>query len=170
MYPEEPSNRNQKAIASALIVLTVVLVAVVVTIMNKKEAPSDQVAQTTKPETTSATTGTDSTTSTASNNGSTYKDGIYTATDGYTSPGGRETITVTVTLKDGTVTNSTVRQEANNDDSAEYQAAFRGGYKPLVTGKKIDAIQLSRVSGSSLTSRGFNAALEQIKTQASSQS
>ena len=50
----------------------------------------------------------------------------------------------------------------------EYQDDFVGGYKSQVVGKSIAEIQLGKVSGSSLTSRGFNEALDQIRNQAKS--
>lgn len=178
MYPEQQGNKNQKAIAAAMVVLAVIIIAVVVTVMNKKSAPSDQATNTTVNTTTTAdksTTGPPTDTSTAtsdntntSSSNSTYKDGTYSATGSYQSPGGGEKITVSITLKDDTVTASTVSQKANNPDGEEYQSEFARNYKSQVVGKKLSAIKLSRVSGSSLTSQGFNAALEQIRTKAQS--
>ena len=43
---------------------------------------------------------------------------------------------------------------------------FIDGYKSLVVGKDISSISLNRVSGSSLTSQGFNSAIQKIKSQA----
>jgi uncharacterized protein with FMN-binding domain len=97
-----------------------------------------------------------------------YKDGAYSATGSYNSPGGIEKVSVKLTLKDGVVADSTVTTTGNNPTGREYQAMFVSGYKSLVIGKNIDQIHLSRVSGSSLTSAGFNNALTQIKSQAKS--
>jgi uncharacterized protein with FMN-binding domain len=102
------------------------------------------------------------------NTASAYKDGNYTATGAYDTPDGTETITVSVTLGGGTVKAASVSQQASSRDSREYQDAFASGYKTYVVGKDITTIQLSRVSGSSLTPQGFNDALEQIKTKAQS--
>jgi hypothetical protein len=41
-------------------------------------------------------------------------------------------------------------------------------YKQYVVGKKIDEVQLTKVSGSSLTPQGFNDALAKIKAEAKS--
>lgn len=96
----------------------------------------------------------------------TYKDGVYTAVGRYRSPEGAESIGVSITLKDGIVVDSTVTSNATDGKSIRYQGFFIGGYKALVVGKSLDAIKLTKVSGSSLTPGGFNNALEQIKVQA----
>jgi uncharacterized protein with FMN-binding domain len=97
---------------------------------------------------------------------STYKDGTYKATGTYRSPGGTEKLGVTITIKGDTVTDSAVTNGATEPTGREYQTEFIAAYKSFVTGKAIDDISLSRVSGSSLTSGGFNDALSQIKSQA----
>lgn len=168
MIPEQTDNKNQKLIASFIVILAVVLVAVGVSMFAKKQdAPSASTTNTQKSGT-SAADGTSANASTPTTSNTAYKDGTYTAEDSYTSPGGTEVISVSVTVKDGVVTDTNVEQEANNHESAEYQSAFKQGYKTYVVGKALDAIQLSHVSGSSLTSRGFNNALQQIKNQAQS--
>lgn len=95
-----------------------------------------------------------------------YKDGTYSADGNYQSPGGNETIKVTLVLKDGIVTSATVVGTATEGGSKFYQDKFIGGFKQYVVGKSIDAINVTKVSGSSLTPIGFNAALAKIKTQA----
>lgn len=95
-----------------------------------------------------------------------YKDGTYTASSSYAVPEGSEQITVTLTITNDIVVDATVVNDASRGDSRKYQSRFQSGYKAQVVGKNIDDIQLSRVSGSSLTPRGFNAALTKIKTQA----
>lgn len=95
-----------------------------------------------------------------------YKDGSYTAVGSYTSPAGGETVTLQVTLKDGIVIDSKVTPHATNAISVKMQTAFVSGFKQFVVGKKIAGIELSKVSGSSLTPKGFNDALAKIKVQA----
>lgn len=129
--------------------------------LNKKSSSADTTASSQTPNT-STSADTPSTTTTSA----TYKDGTYTATGSYSSPGGTEKIGVTVTLKDGVVTSSSLDTSKATGDAAEYQDQFASGYKKLVIGKNIDSISLSRVSGSSLTSNGFNDALDAIKQQA----
>jgi len=95
-----------------------------------------------------------------------YKDGTYSATGSYNSPGGVQEVDVSLTLKDGVVTSSTVKSGATDREAAEYQGEFIAGYKSFVTGKSISDLSLSKVSGSSLTPLGFNHAVEQIKDEA----
>lgn len=97
---------------------------------------------------------------------SSYKDGNYSATGSYNSPGGTNTVTVSLTLKGGIVTDSTVTGSATRGDSSEYQAMFIDNYKSQVTGRSIDSLSLTKVSGSSLTPQGFNDAVEKIKAEA----
>ena len=97
-----------------------------------------------------------------------YKDGIYTAIGTYEAPPGEEKIGVTVTLKDGLITNSSLEKLGKAETSKKMQANFESGYKVLVTGKDIDSIDLGVVAGSSLTPNGFENALDQIKKKAQS--
>lgn len=95
-----------------------------------------------------------------------YADGTYTATGDYTTPGGGESVTVTVTLEDGTVTAVDVEGSATGGDSARYQGEFIDGIADEVVGVDIDDLNVSRVGGSSLTSGGFNRAIETILSEA----
>lgn len=102
---------------------------------------------------------------------SAYNAGTYNAEGNYTSPGGEESVDVTLTIDgSGTVTEANVVSNAVNPTSKMMQANFISGYKAEVVGKSIDEISLDKVSGSSLTPKGFNEALEEIKTQASNNS
>lgn len=95
-----------------------------------------------------------------------YADGTYNATSEYGTPESIESIGLTVTIKNGVVTDSSVALSGSEGRSRRYQSAFADGYKQFVIGKDISTLSLSRVSGASLTSMGFNAALAQIKSQA----
>ncbi|WP_336628922.1 MULTISPECIES: hypothetical protein [unclassified Microbacterium] len=53
-------------------------------------------------------------------------------------------------------------------ETEHYQSQFIGGISAQVVGKKLDEISVSRVSGSSLTSKGFTQALATIRTEAKS--
>ncbi len=101
-------------------------------------------------------------------NEQTYKDGTYSATGNYVSPGGAEELSVQITLKDGIITAAEVDSKAFRPNSVKFQGMFVSGYKPLVVGKNIDEVQLTKVSGSSLAPGGFNEALNEIKQQARS--
>ena len=98
---------------------------------------------------------------------SSFKDGIYSTTGNYVSPAGPETIDVTLTVEGEIVTAASVKTNATNPVSTKMQAAFIDGYSPLVVGKKLSELSLSKVSGASLTTNGFNEALVEIRTQAS---
>ncbi|MDB5188477.1 MAG: calcium-binding protein [Candidatus Nomurabacteria bacterium] len=124
-------------------------------------APVTAVPQTTTPTTTPV--GNPSTTPVAA---SAYKDGTYTATGSYMSPGGLDQLGVTVTLKADKITAVSLKEGANDGTSAHYQQIFAGAYTPYVVGKDISILKLDKVSGSSLTGRGFNDAITQIKAQA----
>jgi hypothetical protein len=95
-----------------------------------------------------------------------YNNGTYTATGTYTSPGGQEALNVTLTINSNLVIDSTVTTGANDSTSASYQNLFIASYKNQVIGKNLNDIKLSTVAGSSLTSQGFNDAVNQIEQQA----
>lgn len=98
--------------------------------------------------------------------GSTYQDGSYTATGTYTSPGGTEEVTVTLTLADDTITAATAEGGATKPPSSQYQGEFVDNFAALIIGKDVADVSLDKVAGSSLTSGGFNKAVETIKSQA----
>ncbi len=119
--------------------------------------------------TTSGTTTSNDASSSSSNDSSaasTYKDGTYDGTASYQSPGGNENITVTLTLKDSVITAVKSTVDGTDPDELHYQGEFDKGISAVVVGKKLDDIQVDKVGGSSLTSQGFNNAVEKIKTEA----
>lgn len=63
-------------------------------------------------------------------------------------------------------TDSTFEGTSNSGESRKYMSKFSSGYKSLVVGKNISTLSLGKVSGSSLTGKGFNDALSKIKAQA----
>ncbi|BDV31115.1 FMN-binding protein [Microbacterium terricola] len=95
-----------------------------------------------------------------------YADGTYTAEGSYATPESVETISVTVTLADDVITAVEVTGNPTRRESEQYQGEFIGGIADVVVGKDIDEISVSRVAGSSLTSGGFNEAIDQIKADA----
>lgn len=99
--------------------------------------------------------------------GTSYKDGNYQADGAYQSPAGPEKVRLSITLKDGIVTDSALTATSEAPKSVFFQGKFIANYKSLVIGKKIDEIKLSVVSGSSLTPMGFNDALAKIAGEAS---
>jgi uncharacterized protein with FMN-binding domain len=95
-----------------------------------------------------------------------YTDGTYTAEGSYISPAGEESVKVELTLADDVVTAVTVTPEADDPTATSYQTMFAGGISAEIVGQDIDTLNVSRVSGSSLTSGGFNEALAAIKADA----
>lgn len=95
-----------------------------------------------------------------------FKDGTYSAMGNYASPGGSESIDVTLSLKENVIASVVVVSKAENPASKNWQARFISGVESVVVGKKINEIDLDVVSGSSLTPMGFMDALEKIKMEA----
>jgi uncharacterized protein with FMN-binding domain len=114
---------------------------------------------------TSATTAPD--TADATTTGS-YADGEYTESAEYQSPNGTEEVTVTVTLEGGVITAVEAVGDGDNPNSKRYQSEFADGIADVVVGKNIDDISVDKVAGSSLTSAGFNDAIDAIKADAAS--
>lgn len=111
-------------------------------------------------------TGTDTGSSTGGSSSGTYTDGTYEASGSYQTPESVETIDVTITLADGVITAVEVTGDPQRSESERYQSAFISGIDDVVVGESIDDISVSRVAGSSLTSGGFNQAIEEIKSEA----
>ncbi len=127
----------------------------------------------TTPDTAEPTNGADTSTDGGSNSGSSggdsagaYTDGTYTADGQYQTPETVEKISVTLTLADGVVTDVEVTGDPQAPETENYQGQFIDGIADEVEGKSIDDLNVSRVAGSSLTSAGFNDAVESIKEQA----
>lgn len=95
-----------------------------------------------------------------------YTNGTYTAVGDYISPGGAETINITLVIENDVVTDATAIPQATRPISVTMQSAFVGGFKELIVGKNVDEITIDKVSGSSLTPKGFMDALVKIKAQA----
>jgi len=153
---ESPKKLSPVIIALIVIVLVGVgTTAVVIANQSKNTTTENSTKEDAQNNTSAASTDTSTT----------YKDGTYAETGRYISPGGAESIEVSVTLADDIITSATVKGNATGE-SKEHQDDFIAGYKSYVVGKDIDTVSLSRVGGSSLTPNGFNAALKLIKADA----
>lgn len=144
------TSHESGAIAPALVALIVIVLvgvvaSVAITVLNQDGSPtnSSQVSERAN-----------------------YEDGEYSAIGSYISPGGREEIELTVTIENNVIVATSARADGAAPDSQIYINQFIGGYEAEVVGKNVDEVQLSRVAGSSLTSNGFNDALDQIKDDA----
>lgn len=94
-----------------------------------------------------------------------YADGTYEASGSYANPSGQSSIDVTITIADNVVTDLALEPGATGT-SLGYQKQFIGGAADEVVGKTLGEIDVSKVSGSSLTSGGFNKALDEIRQDA----
>ena len=73
---------------------------------------------------------------------------------------------VELTLADDKITDITVTPHATDPTAKGHQAEFVGGIAEQVVGKDIDTLNVTKVSGSSLTSAGFKIAITAIKGEA----
>ena len=155
----EPAKKLHPGIIALIVIVLIGVAATAAIVING--AANKETNTTTETTQQTEDTKTDTGTSTAD-----YKDGTYSATGSYSSPGGLESIELTVTIKGGVITDTSLVTNATNGDAKDYQAEFASAYKSLIVGKNVERVTLSRVAGSSLTSNGFNRALEQIRTEA----
>lgn len=95
-----------------------------------------------------------------------YAGGTYEASGSYSNPAGTSEVDVEITLGDGGVIDDVTVTPKASGTSKQYQDKFAGGIADEVVGKNIDDIDVSKVAGSSLTSGGFNEAVDQIKSEA----
>lgn len=95
-----------------------------------------------------------------------YKDGTYSVTEDYMSPGGKDSLGVTVTIGGGKISSVDVKNMAGDKTSSNYQNRFIAGISSVALGQSIDNLKLGVVSGASLATNAFNKALEDIRTQA----
>jgi hypothetical protein len=173
----EPKAVSNKGIAIALGVIVVCAVIFIAVASGKKSATVTPVVNgttgtTTTPTQTPATvppvppvsSGTPA--DTVKGAAYVYKNGTYAAIGSYMSPGGPDHLDVTLTLTKDIVTSATVTAAAGDPMSARYQAMFISGFKQYVVGKNIADVHVTKVSGSSLTGKGFNDALGQIELKA----
>ena len=98
-----------------------------------------------------------------------YADGEYSGTGSYIPPSGTsEDVDVTLRLENNVVTELEVETSQKNPTSKQYQREFTSGVQEQVVGKNIDELDVHKVAGSSLTSEGFNRALDAIRNVAES--
>ena len=99
-----------------------------------------------------------------------FADGTYTTSFAYEIPYKQvEPMDVSLVFKDGVITDATVKLEAENFTSEEYQNWFLEYYKSEVVGQLIEVVSLARVGGASLTNKAFDVALAAAKAEASGQ-
>lgn len=157
-----------KLVTTIVAIIVIAGVVVIADHLKSNDKTKDSVASTgntTQSAQPTSNTNT-STQTTAPASASSFKDGTYTTSKQYFVPAGNETIKVTVTIKDGTITASSIENSESDRESADYQQEFAAGYKKFVIGKKIDGLKIGSISGASDTTDGFNEALAEIASQA----
>ncbi len=96
-----------------------------------------------------------------------YKNGVYTLTQTYASPGGNEQFGLSMTISGDKVVSATFTPKPVSPTGQMFQGKFSTDFKQYVVGKNVDEVSISVISGASLTSAAFMKALASIKTQAS---
>lgn len=157
MNVEAQPSRNKTAIIAGIVIVLVIIAYAVFS--RRMPSASNEVQETTVPTQVADTTEPVS-------GDSEYADGQYEAVGEYRSPGGNESIDVSLTLEDGVVVDAAVVSNATLPNSVQFQGMFVDNFRGQVVGKNIDDLNLTKVSGSSLTPKGFNDAVEKIKAQA----
>lgn len=168
---EQHNTENQSSGSKAPMIAIVAIILVVVAAVVGYQAMNNGASQsTTAPTVTQSQTEETMSQPTTAEQASALKDGTYTAVGNYTSPGGQEDLGVTLTIANGVITESEVEVMATRPISKTRQEDFAANYKEMVVGKSIDGLELGKVSGSSLSPKGFNDAVAKIKEQAAAQS
>ncbi len=162
----ELSDRQNKAIIGIIVVVLLVAATTAAIVWSTGKSEGDTSTTATASVAPSTSSSVSSNTSTETSSSTTFKDGTYSATGSYQTPGGSESISVTVMLSSGAITDVSVTQHATRGEAEEYQSAFASAFKSQVVGKKVSDVSLSRVAGSSLTPIGFNNAIDDIEQQA----
>lgn len=93
-----------------------------------------------------------------------YTDGEYTVEGLYS--GGKKSIIVKLKLDHDAIKHVEVTPNTTIRMSLNLQKRFAEAVPDVVVGKAIDEVHLDKLAGSSLTTKGFNDALEKIKSEA----
>ncbi len=123
------------------------------TLENKTPAIVDTTNQTTNTNTTTTTTPTETTLYA-------YKNGTYTASANYYVPKYQNSISINISIENDIIKSATASHDYTDRESGLYIDSFDSQLSSKIVGKKISDIKLSRVGGASLTTYGFNDALE----------
>lgn len=95
-----------------------------------------------------------------------YTEGTYNASKSYRTPDGTYQMNLSVTIKNDKISATSLSFDTDGARDG-YSKKFLSGYQSQVIGKDLGNISVSRVGGASLTTRAFNDALLNIRSQAS---
>src|ERR1700722_20484695 len=160
MPPTEPQQAPKSHALLWSIIGLIVIVGIIFAVM-KSSSMAAAPAVTAPVDTSGTPADTSTSTPSATPTADLYKDGTYSADGHYVSPGGHQTIHVTLTLQNDIITAATVTPGFVDPTSQHYQGIFIANYQPQVIGMDISTLNLTKVSGSSLTPGGFDDALTQ---------
>jgi uncharacterized protein with FMN-binding domain len=104
----EPARKLHPGITALIVIVLVGIVATAIIVIHDNSKSMGSTTTTQAP-----LTAADTATST------TYKDGTYNATGSYVSPNGEESIELTVTLKGGIITSTSVVGDATGGDARD---------------------------------------------------
>ncbi|MDC7122333.1 FMN-binding protein [Cellulomonas fimi] len=93
-------------------------------------------------------------------------DGTYAGVGIYTSPAGKESIEVTLTVDEGIVAAIDVVPQATNPTSQTFQSDFASAISAQVVGIPLEDVDVDVVAGASLTTQGFESALAAVLADA----
>ena len=173
----KPNNTKLKVTSAIVVSFAVVMLLIASTVTKGQQSaqsgivaatPASSSVSMTTPAATAAPPTTPATPAASTATSSGYIDGTYTATSSYYVPRSTESIQVSLTLKNGIITDSSIKNSESNRESAQYQQSFASIYKSYVTGKNISGLNLSYVAGASDTTQGFDDAMSKIQNQAKS--
>lgn len=96
-----------------------------------------------------------------------YNDGVYTQSSSYSVPHSlSNSIEVSITIKDGVIAAASTKHTYTDNESGSYIDAFDSSLASTVVGKPIGTTSFSRIGGASLTTDGFQRALELVQNAA----
>ncbi len=81
-------------------------------------------------------------------------------------PSGRETVGLTLTVKNDIVTAVSVQDMAGDETSSQFQQMCGMKISMMVVGMNLADLNTIKISGASLTPKGFTAAISTIKADA----
>ncbi len=117
--------------------------------------------------TSSSTNGSQAQTNTSSSASSAgYKNGTYTAQSSYMVPHGQNTISVQMSVENGSITAVKTSHNYSDQESAYYTESFNSLIEQKVVGKSLSKLSVGRVGGASLTSSAFDDAIATIQNEA----
>jgi len=102
----------------------------------------------------------------ASQVASAYKDGTYNATSNYYVPGGQNSIAVTLTIANDTITAVKTSSTVDSYQSQQYVDSFNSSINSAVVGTPLTNAYQNRVGGASLTTIAFDDTLQTIMNNA----